>query len=91
MNACWTTTYTLTIMICQISSKSVERLQGYGHLTVFKMVYVRRLQFLKFKFLTVGAVKTSILRRYRDFVTFKMAAAVILYFQKIEILTVDPV
>ena len=25
MSACWTTTYTLT-MICQISSKSVERL-----------------------------------------------------------------
>jgi len=48
-------------MICQISSKSVERLQGYGHSTVFKLVYVRRLQFLKFKFLTVGAVKTSIL------------------------------
>jgi len=46
-------------MICQISPKSVERLQRYGDLTVFTMAAVRRLEFLKFKFLPVGAVKRS--------------------------------
>jgi len=33
---------------CQISSKSVKRLQRYGDLTVFKMVAVRHLGFVKF-------------------------------------------
>ena len=68
------------------------------------MAAVRRIGFVKFKFLTVGAVKRPILHqhtkfrkdrsnRYRDiaiFVIFKMAAAAILNFQKFEILTVGP-
>ena len=36
---------------CQISSKSVKRLQRYGDLTVFKMAAVRHLGFVKFEFL----------------------------------------
>jgi len=42
------------------------------------------------QFLTVGEVKfrEDRLRRYRDFVIFKMAAAAILDFQKFEIFTV---
>jgi len=35
---------------CQISSKSVKRLQRYGDLTVFKMAAVRHLVFVKFDF-----------------------------------------
>jgi len=35
---------------CQISPKSVVRLQKYGDLTVFKMADVHRLRFLKFNF-----------------------------------------
>ena len=42
---------------CQISSKSVKRLQRYGDLTVFKMAAVRHIGFVKFEFLMVGAVK----------------------------------
>ena len=34
---------------CQISSKSVKRLQTYGDLTVFKMAAVRHLGFVKFE------------------------------------------
>ena len=34
---------------CQISSKSVKRLQRYGNLTVFKMAADRHLGFVKFK------------------------------------------
>jgi len=34
---------------CQISSKSVKRLQRYGDLTVFKMAAVRHLGFVKFE------------------------------------------
>ena len=34
---------------CQISSKSVERLQIYGYLTVFDMAAVRYLEFVKFE------------------------------------------
>ena len=37
--------------LCQISSKSVKRLQRYSELTVLEMVAVRHLGFLKFKFL----------------------------------------
>ena len=44
----------------QISSKSVKRLQRYGNLPVFKMAAVRHLRFLKFKFLTIVAVKEPI-------------------------------
>jgi len=35
---------------CQISSKSVKRLQRHDNLTVFKMAAVRHLGFVKFKF-----------------------------------------
>jgi len=35
---------------CQISSKSVKRLQRCGDLTVFKMAAVRHLGFVKFEF-----------------------------------------
>jgi len=73
---------------CQISPKLVKRLQSYGDLTVFKMATVRHVGFLKFKFLTVGAVKRPIwhhrtkFRKDRPnrcgdiaiFVIFKMAA-----------------
>jgi len=34
---------------CQISSKSVKRLQRYGDLTVFKMAALRHLGFVKFE------------------------------------------
>jgi len=37
--------------LCQISSKSVKRLQRYNELTVLEMVAVRHLGFVKFKFL----------------------------------------
>jgi len=84
--------------------KTVEHLQRYCNLTVFKTAAVRHLGFLKFKFLTVVAVKNPILQhrtkfrkdrsnRCEDitiFVIFKMAVAAILDFQKFEILTVDP-
>jgi len=36
--------------LCQISSKSVKRLQRYGNLTVFKMAAVRHLGFVKLEF-----------------------------------------
>jgi len=36
--------------LCQISSKSVKRLQRYDDLTVLKMADVRHLGFVKFKF-----------------------------------------
>jgi len=82
---------------CQISSKSVKGLQRYGDLTVFKMAAVRHLGFVKFEFLMACGVKGHILHQrtkfhkdlsnyYEDiaiFVIFKMAAAAILYFQKI--------
>ena len=35
--------------LCQISSKSVKRLQRYGDLTVLKMAAVRHLRFVKFE------------------------------------------
>jgi len=68
-----------------------KRLQRYGDLTVFKMVSVSHLGFLKFKFLTVGAVKRPILhhrtkfRKNRSnrcgniaiFVIFNMVAAIL--------------
>jgi len=66
------------------------------------MAAVGHLEFMKFKFLTVVAVKRHILREHTKFrkdwsnrcvdivifVIFKMAAAAILDFQKFEILTV---
>ena len=81
--------------LCQISSKSVKRMQRYGDLTVLKMAAVRHLGFGNSKFLTVGAVMRPILQqrtklrkdrsnRCRDiaiFVIFQMAAAAILNFQ----------
>ena len=68
------------------------------------MAAVRHLGFVKFIFLTVGAVKRPILHQRTKFckdrsngcgyiaifVIFKMAAAAILNFQKFQILTVDP-
>jgi len=72
--------------------------------TVLKMAAVRHLGFVKFDFLTFGAVKRPILhqrtkfRKDRSnrcgdiaiFVIFQMAAAAILNFQKFEILMVFP-
>ena len=68
------------------------------------MAAVRHLGFVKFNFLTVGAVKRPILHqrtKFRNdrsnrcgdiaiFVIFKMAAAAMLNFQKFEILMVFP-
>jgi len=68
------------------------------------MAAVRHFVFVKFDFLTVGAVKRPILhqrikfRKDRSnrcgdiaiFVIFKMAAVAIMNFQKFKILTVDP-
>jgi len=48
---------------CQISSKSVKRLQRYDNLTVFKMAAVRHVGFVKFNFLKVKAVKNPILHQ----------------------------
>ena len=77
----------------------------FDDVTVLKMAAVRHLGFVKCEFfLTVGVVKRPILhqstkfRKDRSnrggdiaiFVIFKMAAAAILDFQKLEILTVDP-
>jgi len=36
--------------LCQISSKSVKRLQRYGDLTVLKMAVVHHVGFVKFEF-----------------------------------------
>jgi len=53
---------------CQISSKSVKRLQRYGDLTVYKMAAVRHLGFVKFGFfLAVGEVKRPILHQLTKF------------------------
>jgi len=51
----------------QISSNSVKRLQRYGDLTVFKIAAVRHLRFVKFNFLTIGAVKRPILHQHTKF------------------------
>ena len=50
-----------------IQSKSVKRLQRYGDLTVFRIAAVRHLGFLKFNFLTVGAVKGATLHQRTKF------------------------
>jgi len=79
-------------------------LHKYGELTVFKTVAVHHLGFLQFKFLNNRSGDKSVLHRRKKFrkdwsnccadiaifMIFKMAAAVILDFQKFEILTVDP-
>jgi len=61
------------------------------------MAAVRHLGFVKFEFLTVGTVKRPILHQRTKFrknrsnrCDFKMAAAAILDYQKIEIFTADP-
>jgi len=54
---------------CQISSKSVTRLQRYGDYTVFKMAAVRHIGFVKFIFLTVGEVKRTILHQHTKYNT----------------------
>jgi len=53
--------------LCQISSKSVKRLQRYGDLTVLKMAAVRHLGFLKFEFFDGRAVKGHILHQRTKF------------------------
>jgi len=57
------------VSLCQISSKSVTRLQRYGDLTgfFFKTAAVRHLGFGKFDFLTIGAVKGPILHQRTKF------------------------
>ena len=50
--------------LCHISLKSVKRLQRYLDLTVLKMAAVRHLGFVKFEFLTVMAVKKSMLHQH---------------------------
>jgi len=52
---------------CQISSKSLKRLQRYGDLTVFKMAAVCHFGLVKFKFLTVGEVKRPPLHQRNKF------------------------
>jgi len=88
--------------LCQISSKSVKRLQRYVGLTAFKMAAVRHLGFLKFNFFNSrsGALERAILHHQTKFckfcgdiaisMIFKMAAAAILDLQKFEVLTVNP-
>ena len=82
----------------------LKRLQRYSDLTVLKMAAIRHLGFVKFDFLTVGAVKRPILhqrikfRKDRSnrcghiaiFLIFIMSAAAILNFQKFKILTAFP-
>jgi len=76
----------------------------YVDLTSLEMVGVRHLGFVNLNYLTIGANKKPILRqctKFRKdqsnrcgamaiFVIFKMAVAAILDFQKLKILTVDP-
>ena len=52
---------------CQISSKSVKRLQRYGDLTVFKLAAVRHLGFVKFEIFNGQAVKGHILHQRAKF------------------------
>ena len=80
-------------------------MQRQDDVTVFKMAAVRHLGFLKFNFLTVGAIKRPtffisvtnfvkigqpVAEIFAIFLLFKMAATAVLDFQKFEILTVDP-
>jgi len=53
--------------MCQISSKSVKRLQRYGNLTFLKIAAVRHPRFVKFNFLTVGKVTRPILHKRAKF------------------------
>ena len=90
--------------LCQISSKSVIRLQRYGHFTVFRMADVRHLGFVKFEFFNGQAVKGPILHqrtRFRKdwsnrcgdvsiFVIFNMAPPPCWIFKKIVILQTIP-
>jgi len=89
---------------CQISSKSVKRLQRYGELTVFNMAAVRHLGFVKCEIFNGRSAYETILHQLTKFrkdrsngcgdiaifVIFKMSATAILNFQKFKILTVDP-
>jgi len=52
---------------CQISSKSVKRLQRYGDFTVFKMAATAILILRNSTFLTVGVVKGPILHQRTKF------------------------
>ena len=53
--------------LCQISSKSVIRLQRYGDFTVFRMADVRHLGFVQFEFFNGRAVKGPILHQLSKF------------------------
>ena len=53
--------------LCQISSKSVIRLQRYGDFTVFRMADVRHLGYVKFEFFNGRAVKRPILHQLSKF------------------------
>ena len=53
--------------LCQISSKSVKRLQRYGDSTVLKMAAVRHLGFVKFEFFNGRSVKKPILHQSTEF------------------------
>jgi len=55
------------VPLCQISSKSVTRLQRYGDFTVIKMAAIQHLGFVKFEFLTVGAVNGATLHQHTKF------------------------
>ena len=52
---------------CQISSKSVKRLQRYGDLTVFTLAAVSHLGFWKFSFLTAWVLKRPVLHNHANF------------------------
>ena len=52
---------------CQISPKSVKRLQTYGDLTVFKMAPVHHLGFVKFEIFNDQSVKKPILHQHTKF------------------------
>jgi len=55
------------VPLCLISSKSVTRLQRYGDFTVIKMAAIQHLGFVKFEFLTVGAVNGATLHQHTKF------------------------
>ena len=53
--------------LCQISSKSVIRLQRYGDFTVFRMADVHHLGYVTFEFFNGPAVKRPILHQLSKF------------------------
>jgi len=70
---------------CQISSKSVKRLQRYDDLIIFKMAAMRHLGVLKFKYFNGRAIKRPILLHLTKFhicITAEQAALVWAYAAK---------